>query len=60
MNGIAIYVEGGGNTAATRAVLRQGLTEFLAPLRDLARAKKRSFKIVLCGSRQEAFKAFED
>lgn len=58
MSGIAIYLEGGGPSEAFKAQLRQGMSEFLAELRDKARAKKWKWKLTPCGGRQEAFDAF--
>jgi hypothetical protein len=58
MNGIAIYMEGGGNGKDTKAALRQGMDAFLATLKEAARAKSWHWKLVCCGGRQEAFNAF--
>lgn len=57
---IAIYLEGGGPTAATRTPFRQGMSGFLKPLVELARARKIRWRIVPCGSRNEAFDDFRD
>ena len=58
MTGIAIYMEGGGDRASTKAALRQGMEVFLAPLKDAARAKGWRWKLVPCGGRNETFKMF--
>lgn len=55
---IAIYFEGGGNTADTKAALRQGMSAFLKPLSDEARKNRCHWKIVSCGGRDEARGAF--
>jgi hypothetical protein len=57
---VAIYLEGGGPTAATRTPFRQGMSGFLKPLVELARARKIRWRIVPCGSRNEAFDDFLD
>ena len=58
MSGVAIYMEGGGDTAETKAALRQGMGEFLKELRDQARSKNWRWNLVPCGSRDEAKKQF--
>lgn len=58
MNAIAIYVEGGGNTAQAKAELRQGLDAFLHRLKDAARAKRMAWKTVCCGGRDQTHDAF--
>jgi hypothetical protein len=55
---VAIYMEGGGDSHHARAALRQGMTEFLKPLKDAARVRSWRWKLVCCGGRQEAFNAF--
>lgn len=59
MRGIAIYLEGGGTGQSTRAALRQGMDEFLRPLKQAARAKALHWRLVCCGSRRETFRKFE-
>ena len=51
-------MEGGGNGPDTKAALRQGMTAFLAPLKDAARARSWRWDLVCCGGRQEAYGAF--
>ena len=58
MNSIAIYMEGGGKGKNSKAALRQGMDEFLREIKESARAKKWRWKLVPCGSRNEAFKSF--
>ena len=60
MSGIAIYMEGGGDGSGTKAALRQGLNAFFEPLREAARAKAIGWKLVCCGSRNEAFRRFRN
>jgi hypothetical protein len=58
VNSIAIYVEGGGDSQAGRAALRQGLDALLAPQKNNARKLRIRWKTVLCGGRNDAFAAF--
>ncbi len=58
MSGIAIYMEGGGDSASTRAQLRSGIDQFLQGLKGLARAKSMRWKLVPVGGRDQAFKQF--
>jgi hypothetical protein len=55
---IAIYVEGGGDTAQQKAELRVGLDRLLIRQKDAARAKRLGWKIVPCGGRSGAYRAF--
>lgn len=57
---IAIYFEGGGNSAETKASLRLGMSAFLKPLVDLARQRRCRWSITSCGGRDQAFDAFLD
>ena len=57
---IAIYFEGGGNSAETKAALRQGMSTFLKPLVDLARQRRYRWSITSCGGRDQALDAFVD
>jgi Domain of unknown function (DUF4276) len=58
MSGVAIYMEGGGDGHGSRAALRQGMDVFLTPLKQAARARSWRWKLVCCGGREEAFRAF--
>lgn len=60
MSGVAIYMEGGGNKANGRAALRQGMDAFLDPLKEAARAKEIHWKLICCGSRDEALRGFRN
>lgn len=57
---IAIYFEGGGNSAETKAAMRQGMSAFLKPLVDLARQRRCRWSITSCGGRNQALDAFVD
>ena len=60
MNGVAIYMEGGGRGPATRAALRRGMDALLGPLKQAARDKSMGWKLVCCGARDEAFRSFRN
>lgn len=55
---IAVYFEGGGDSAESKALLRQGMSGFLKPLVDQARQRRSRWRIVSCGSRNEAYDDF--
>ena len=58
MSGLAIYMEGGGTGRDTKDALRRGMDAFLGELKDAARKKSWRWKLVCCGGRDEAFRAF--
>jgi hypothetical protein len=58
MNRIAIYVEGGGDGAAGKQLLRQGFNQFFRTLKEVAEQKGVKFVVIACGGRQEAFSGF--
>ena len=60
MSGIAIYMEGGGEGKENRAALRQGMDTFLQPLKEATRNKALPWKLVCCGTRNEAFQRFQN
>ena len=53
-------MEGGGDSAEGKAHLRRGMSEFLRSLREAARQKRLQWKVVACGSRNDAHDAFLD
>jgi hypothetical protein len=55
---IAVYIEGGGNTAEQKAELRQGFDALFASEKSKAREKRGSLKFICCGGRQQAYEAF--
>ena len=57
---IAIHLEGGGNSEATIAPFRQGMSAFLQPLVTLARQRGVRWRIIPYGGRSQAFKYFCD
>jgi hypothetical protein len=56
---IRIYIEGGGDSRATRDELRRGYSEFLGAVRNTARQRRIRWHIVLCGGRENAYKDFK-
>ena len=58
MSAVAIYMEGGGNGKGSKAALRRGMDSFLGALKDAAREKRWQWRLVCCGGRDEAFRAF--
>ncbi len=58
MKGIAIYFEGGGDTAPQRADLRTGLDRLLDAQKTAARFRGLGWKIVPSGGRQRTYDAF--
>ena len=60
MNGIAIYMEGGGDSRDGKAALRSGMDALLKPLKEIARRGRLRWRVVACGGRDAAFKAFRN
>ena len=59
MNGVTIYMEGGGRGKESRSALRVGMDEFLCRLKAAARAKGWRWKLVCCGPRGDALRGFQ-
>lgn len=55
---IAIYIEGGGDTAATLTQFRTGMSKFLKPVVDLVRQKRIHWRVIPCGGRSQAYDSF--
>ena len=53
-------MEGGGSYTAERVTLRQGMDNFLGPLKKAARKRSISWKLVPCGSREDTYRRFRD
>ena len=60
MTGIAIYMEGGGDSRDGRAALRIGMDALLMPLKEMAQRQRLRWRLVACGGRDAAFKAFRN
>jgi hypothetical protein len=56
---IRLYIEGGGDGKNTKALIREGFTGFLKALVEIAYSKKIGWKIIMCGSRNDAFRDFK-
>jgi hypothetical protein len=57
---IAIYVEGGGDTAETLNPFRRGMSAFLKPVVDAVRERGIRWRLIPCGGRSLAYDAFVD
>ncbi|MDF0552275.1 DUF4276 family protein [Kamptonema sp. UHCC 0994] len=57
---IRIYIEGGGDSEETKTLLRQGFSSFFNPIIKIVRSKKIGWKIIMCGSRNNAFRDFKN
>lgn len=55
---IRIYVEGGGDQRSGKDVLQRGFSQFLNSIREMARERRISFRVIACGSRNSAFDDF--
>ncbi|HEX6912977.1 MAG TPA: DUF4276 family protein [Longimicrobium sp.] len=58
MSEIRIYVEGGGDKDS-KARMRQAFSQFLSESRSAARQQRVQWSVILCGSRDDTFRAFE-
>lgn len=56
---IRIYIEGGGDGKNTKALIRQGFSSFLKEIVNIVKIKKIGWKIIICGSRNNAFRDFK-
>jgi hypothetical protein len=57
---IRIYIEGGGDDRDTKRQIRQGFSSFLKDLVQMARSKRIKWDIIVCGSRNNAFRSFQN
>lgn len=57
---IALYIEGGGDTAQTLVPFRTGMSAFLKPVVDEVRKQRIKWRVIPCGGRQAAYDAFVD
>ncbi len=51
-------MEGGGDRANSRAMLRQGMDAFLTEIKEAFRQRRWKWKLVCCGGRDEAYSRF--
>lgn len=57
---IRIYVEGGGDGKNTKALLRRGFSSFFKDVVQIARSHRIGWTIIMCGSRESAFRDFKN
>ncbi|MEH2296253.1 DUF4276 family protein [Nostoc sp.] len=57
---VRIYIEGGGDGKNTKALIRQGFSQFLKSLVEIAKSQKIKWDITICGSRNNAFRDFRN
>ena len=60
---VAIYMEGGGDSGdngGSRAELRRGMEIFLTEIKEACRERNRRWKLVCCGSRNDAYRGFQN
>jgi len=60
VNRIAVYVEGGGPTSATRRPFRDGMCTFLGSVLCEVRRRRIGWQVIPCGGRKQAYDAFVD
>ncbi len=60
MKSIKIYVEGGGDTVAQQAQIRDGMEELLKIQKELAQEKRIKWKLIPRGGRDQTFEAFNN
>ena len=60
MSGVAIYMEDGGTGRDSRAALRLGMDGLFGSLKQAAREKAIRWRLICCGSRDEAFRGFRN
>ncbi len=57
---VRIYIEGGGDGKNSKALLHQGFSNLFQDLKAIARSNQIKWNIVLCGSRNNAFRDFKN
>ena len=57
---IAVYIEGGGPTSATRDPFRRGISAFLEPVVTEIRKRRIQWRLIVCGGRQDTYDKFCD
>lgn len=56
---IRLYIEGGGDTKNTKFLIHQGFNKFFRQLAEIAQNRSVKWKIIVCGSRNNAFRDFK-
>ncbi|MCC3405007.1 MAG: DUF4276 family protein [Microcoleus sp. PH2017_10_PVI_O_A] len=57
---VRIYIEGGGDGKNTKQLLRQGFSSFFKELVQMARSNQIKWNMIVCGSRNNAFRDFKN
>ncbi|WP_414567617.1 DUF4276 family protein [Nostoc sp. CCY 9925] len=57
---VRIYIEGGGDGKNTKALIRQGFSQFFKPVVEIAKSQKIKWDITICGSRNNALRDFRN
>ncbi len=57
---VRIYIEGGGDGRETKSSIRQGFSKFLKPLVEIAKSQNIEWNIIMCGSRNNAYRDFRN
>ena len=58
MSSVEIYMEGGGDRRNGKERLRLGMDAFLSEMKGMARSRSTRWRLVLCGGRNQAYRAF--
>lgn len=59
VNEIRVYIEGGGDSAGSKKLLRYGFSRFFKSLVTIAREKKIRWRIIMCGPRSATYNNFK-
>ncbi|MBO1058746.1 MAG: DUF4276 family protein [Dolichospermum sp. JUN01] len=57
---VRLYIEGGGDSQKTKSLIRQGFSQFFKKLVNKAKTEKIKWNITICGTRNHAFRDFEN
>lgn len=57
---IRIYIEGGGDGKNSKSLLHQGFSNFFKDLKAIARSNQIKWDMIMCGSRNNAFRDFRN
>lgn len=57
---IRIYIEGGGDGKNTKSLFKKGFSGFFKDIVEVARQKRIKWNIVICGSRNNTFRDFQN
>ena len=55
---VRIHIEGGGDSRDQKSSLRQGFSKFFKELVNETKSKKIECSIIMCGTRNHAFRDF--